>query len=167
MPAAYDETKKALAVGIVERFGGEISQEALAMIRQSLEMPTLNKSTVYRWWQARDRTVATELQPAATPKKADLDQALDELFERTARLYLAHAQTEAVIADTKGKDAVIAAATATDKMRLLRNLPTEIVSVVPEVVESLRGAGLDPLTVFRTIIAEAKAKREYELLHSN
>lgn len=51
---------------------------------------------------------------------------LQTLFERVARLYLGQAMAVGVIKKTSGKDSVIAAATATDKMRLLQEKATVI-----------------------------------------
>jgi hypothetical protein len=48
------------------------------------------------------------------------------LFESAARKYLAHASKDDVVDQTRGRDAVFSAAIATDKMQLLRNLPTSI-----------------------------------------
>ena len=48
------------------------------------------------------------------------------MFERVARIYLGHAETDTVVAKTGGQAAVIAAAAATDKSQLLRGKPTNI-----------------------------------------
>lgn len=51
---------------------------------------------------------------------------LSAIFERVARIYLKHAEGDEIVAETKGKDAIIAAATATDKHQLLEGKPTQI-----------------------------------------
>jgi len=53
---------------------------------------------------------------------------LSAIFERVARIYLKHAEGDEIVAETKGKDAIIAAATATDKHQLLEGKPTQISS---------------------------------------
>ena len=55
---------------------------------------------------------------------------LSDLFESAARKYLAHASDDEVVRQTRGRDAVFSAAIATDKMQLLRNLPTSITETV-------------------------------------
>lgn len=79
----------------------------------------------------------------AMPKlMAAAEGPLDDVFENLARTYAAHALDPATVKDVKGDRAVVAAATALDKMRLLRNLPTEIVEVLPDLTELHRLLGL-------------------------
>lgn len=154
MAASYSEHDKAVAIEIVERFGGQVSQECLETIRHALAAPKLNKATVWRWWTARP--VATGLQPEKTAiDPALVDQALDDMFETTARKMLIRAAEDEVIGKMRGQELVTSAAIATDKMRLLRNLPTEIVQVLPDLLEALRKLGLNPVDMFNAIIAEA------------
>lgn len=155
----YSEHDKATAIKIVERFGGEITREALGMIRQALAAPSLNKSTVYRWVQAaRLQPVASGLQPEKNGIDGQaLDQALDEMFEEAARKYLQHALKEDVIGSTKSRDAMMNAAIAVDKMRLLRNLPTEVILVLPDLVGAIEEAGLSAGDVFNALLQEIRA----------
>jgi len=156
----YSAHDKATAIKIIERFDGEITREALEMIREALAAPTLNKSTVYRWVQAaRLQPVASELQPEKkrAVDEAALDVALDEMFEETARKYLRHALKDDVVASTKSRDAVMNAAVAVDKMRLLRNLPTEVILVLPDLVGAIQDAGLSAGDVFNALLQEIRA----------
>lgn len=102
------------------------------------------RPTLIRWMQEQARVSGqsdTRPTPVPTPEKttppyptarrtaAILPIAVDALatvFERVARLYLKRAESEEAVGKTSGKDAVIAAATATDKSRLLRDEPTAI-----------------------------------------
>lgn len=158
MARQYSAHDKATAIAIVERFDGEITRECMALIRQALAAPSLNKTTVYRWMQAQSRPDATELQPEKKTVATDaLDLALDELFETVARTYLQHALSAKVVADTKGRDAVMSAAVAVDKMRLLRNLPTEVILVLPDLVGAIQDAGLSAGEVFNALLQEIRA----------
>lgn len=153
----YSDHDKAIALEIIARFGGEVTRECLATIRQALAAPDLNKSTVYRW--AQSQPVAAESQPA---KKAAADQAtkaLDVYFEDVARAMLAEAIKPETIGAMKGRDLVISAATAVDKMRLLRNMPTEIVALWPGFMEALSELELNPADVFNAIIDQARAEK--------
>ncbi len=85
---------------------------------------------------------------------------LDAIFEATARAYLEHANRPEIIAETKGPQAVAAAALAIDKMRLLRELPTEIVSLLPGVLRALDTLHLNPSEVFLAMIREAAAQHD-------
>lgn len=149
----YSAHDQAMALAIVERYDGEVTRVCLDTIRQTLDAPALNKSTVYRWLQSQP--VAPESQPEKnTVNPEAVEQALDAVFEVTARRYLEHANQDAVIADTKGKDAIMAAAIAVDKMRLLRNLPTEIVVILPDLVAAIDRAGLSASDVFNAMLQE-------------
>lgn len=179
----YSQKDKILAIGVIERYQGRISKEALADIQALLNAPDLNKSTVFRWWQARaklQQNPATEaqskkrkafpateqtplqlLQPGATPlSQDDVDKTLTQYFAQTAINYLKHANKEEVIEDMKGKDAVMAAAIAVDKMRLLMNLPTEIIEILPDVVESIKRTGRNPYDVLGLL--KEKLDAEYQ-----
>lgn len=169
---AYTELQKTLAVELVRRNDGVVNDSIMADIRNALSAPKLS-SRVVRYW------VKEVGEKSFTEKKQDIDnrplvldhtektiakvaaEALDQMFEDTARLYLQQSQNPEVIAATKGKDAVIAAATAVDKMRLLRNLPTEIVTVLPNLLDAIDNAGLSAADVFKTMIEElGKARQE-------
>lgn len=158
---AYTVEQKAKAIAIVRQHDGQVTAEALDYIRGIRGLKNVNKVTVLRWLKdappiENATETNTENVSNVTAKKravtqADIsqaEQALDEIFEKVARRYLSHALEGDVVADTKGKDAIIAAATATDKMRLLRNLPTEIVGILPGLIEKLQRAGQDPVQVF-------------------
>lgn len=157
---AYTVDQKAKAIAIINRHDGQVTAEALGYIQAIRGLKNVTKVTVLRWLKEaelpKNVTENTpENVPNVTEKKrpvtqADIDAAevaLDDLFEKVARKYLGHALNSEVVKETKGKEAVIAAATATDKMRLLRNLPTEIVSILPEVLEALQRAGKNPYDV--------------------
>lgn len=164
MAAAYSESDKALACEMVDRFDGEITKDCLAAIRKALAAPKLHKTTVWRWYQAR--AVATGLQPEKSAQQAaaaKADRALDDYFEETAHAYLQHANKEDVIAKVSGPQAVTAAAISVDKMRLLRNMPTEIIDLWPGFMKALEDLNLSAADVFNAIIAQARAvKAEYD-----
>ncbi len=158
----YTDTEKTLACEIINRYDGEVTKEALASIREALEAPALNKSTVYRWWQSR--SVATESQPIKKEVANMINQKLDEQFEAVAQRMLKRAIDPDVIDSMKGRDLVISAATAVDKMRLLRDLPTEIIKLWPGFMEAAETLGMTPADLFNAIIEQAaieKAQRQH------
>lgn len=155
----YTEAQKAIAVEIVDRFNGEVSAVALAEVRVALQVSNLPKATVWRWLQSRE-TGKKALTPEAKAKAA---QALDRVFEETARAYLTHALKEEVIAKTSGQAAVIAAATAVDKMRLLRNMPTEIVEIMPMLLLQIEANGLNARLVFQAMLDQLQEARSASL----
>lgn len=109
--------------------------------------------TLRRWFNGENGTPPADV---VTQQKTDLAA----LFERVSERYLEHALDDDVIEEMSGKDAVIAAATATDKMRLLRGLPTEIIEVVPQLVAALKEAGLDPVATFNQMLQKAHERTE-------
>lgn len=109
--------------------------------------------TLRRWFQGENGAPAVEV---VIQQKTDLA----ELYEQVSQRYLKHALEDEVVDELSGKDAVIAAATATDKMRLLRGLPTEIIEVVPQLVAALKEAGLDPVATFNQMLQKAHERTE-------
>jgi hypothetical protein len=157
---AYPAEQKAMALAIVERHGGEITGAALDEVRAMLELPKLAKSTVWQWVKTgvggggSGKIEPNRTENKIVPEKKDkrqptvemveaAEESLDKLYERVARRYLEQALKPTVIGDLDGKQAVTAAAIATDKMRLLQGLPTEIIGVLPGIIESANLLGLN------------------------
>ena len=134
---AFNEAQKAVAVEIALRYGG-VTKEALAEIQQAIGKVTAR--SVRNWAQGAERKFPEKSDPEEIAR-----QTLDNLFEEVAYAYLNHAKKAQVIADSKGKEAVTAAAIATDKMRLLRGLPTAIIDVLPGFLEAAEKGGVDPV----------------------
>lgn len=154
---AYTVEQKAVAIAVVRRYDGLVTAAAIDEIRQLLTLPNLTTQTVRNWCKdvqpstnddapkfdqnlskKRPKAIVTETEVKAA------DEALDDLFESTARNYLEHANKADVIKDTKGPQAVTAAAIAFDKMRIGRGLPTEIIGVVSGLMEDAQRKGFDP-----------------------
>jgi hypothetical protein len=164
---AYSAEQKAAAVEVIRRYGG-LTAEAITVARELLGAPTLSISTLHGWLKAPVKPVKTPAAPRIETEakkeseteariqavKVSVNDALDKLFEATARNYLMRANDPQAIADTKGKDAVIAAATALDKLRLLQGLPTEIIAVIPGLVETIRRKGYDPTEAMKTMLTQ-------------
>lgn len=90
--------------------------------------------TLKRWFDGKE----------GTPPDKNVRNQKNELadtFEGIAQKYLSRAAEDKAVAETKGKDAVMTAAIAVDKMRLLRNLPTEIVGVIPDMAAAIEKSG--------------------------
>ncbi|SRR5712691_223562 len=154
----YGEAQIATALEVVKRAGG-LTVDAVRDIRAALHNPKLPKSTIWRWLQ----NDATEQKRATPEAKQAASKALDEMFEQVARNYLDHATKPDVIAEVDGKAAVTAAAIAVDKMRLLRDLPTEIIQSVGELTELanfFRENGIDMSPAIRDWRERLKAKKE-------
>lgn len=181
---AYTAEQKAMALAIYERHG-ELSSLALAEIREALELRKLGKTTVHRWVKAgtvpksskqteqngTDSKVEPKKKtPDRTPTREMIDTAhteLHKIYEELARKLLAHASQDDKIAELDSKQAITAAAIATDKMRLLNNLPTVIVGILPSLLENIKRAGHDPQVIFETLNARMLQAIEQQEVNLN
>lgn len=145
----YDDKFRASAVVMLEAAGYPNVEGALTRVAKEQQIP---RETLRRWARGLNNPPPPEL---VTEKKEELA----DVFERVAYKYLKHAEQQDVIEDVSGNSAVITAATAVDKMRLLRGLPTEIVGLLPEVLEALAVLGQNPVDLFNRIIQRAAAQR--------
>ncbi len=141
----YDDQFRASAVVMLEAQGYPAMKGALAIVADHLKVPAM---TLSRWFRGTQNPPPNQM---VNDKKEDLA----DVFEGIAYKYLKHASRDEVVESVSGSSAVITAATAVDKMRLLRGLPTEIVQLVPDLVEALRKAGLDPVDTFNRMIQKA------------
>jgi transposase-like protein len=108
----YTDAEKASALALLQANAGNVTRTC-----RDLGIPA---ATLRDWRDGEGVNHAV-----AEIREGKIEE-LDTLFEQVARLYLGQAMTKEVISRASGKDAVIAAATATDKMRLLQNKPTAI-----------------------------------------
>lgn len=159
---AYNEVERAIAVQLVSDAGGVLDAATLDQIRAALNRPGLTSVAVRNWLKQKAEQKNFPEEKKAIVSAAVLEQAagqaLDDMFEEVARRYLQHSVKPEVIDATKGKDAVIAAATAVDKMRLIRGLPTEIIALLPPLVTAMEEAGLSPSDVFNNMLRRLNAQ---------
>jgi transposase-like protein len=130
----YDDKFRASAVVMLESQGYPAQEGALTYVSKALDVPL---ATLHRWFHGKQNPPPSDLVNEKRPE-------LEIVFEEIAYKMLAHASRDDVIEDMSGKDAVIAGATAVDKMRLLKGLPTEIIGVLPNFIQALTQAGKDP-----------------------
>jgi transposase-like protein len=144
----YDDKFRASTVVMLQSEGYPHKPGALTYVAKHVGVPAM---TISRWFKASNNPPPHEL---VTEKKEELA----DVFERVAYKYLRHAESEDVIDAVAGNAAVVTAATAVDKMRLLRGLPTEIVQVLPGLVAAMQDAGLSPADVFNNMLARLDAQ---------
>lgn len=147
---AYTEVQKAMAIEIIARHGGQITTAALHEVRAILDTPDLPKATVWRWL----RKDATDKKAVSPEARQAAEEKLDAIFETVARTYANHALKPSVVGQATASQAMTAAAIAVDKMRLLRNLPTEIVAVLPNLLDAIDRKGLKASEVFGAMLEE-------------
>lgn len=108
----YTEDDKATALATLQANNGNILRTA-----NELGIP---QSTLRKW------RAGEGINRAVAPKCEHKKEELGDLFERVSRLYLDHAIADTTLRKVKGKDAVVAAAVAAEKMRLCREQSTSI-----------------------------------------
>jgi hypothetical protein len=147
---SYDDKFRASVVVMLEAAGYPNTKGALQRVADHVHVPAM---TISRWFKRTNNAPPHEL---VTEKRGDLA----DLFEDAAHLYINHSVKRDVIEETKGKDAIMAAAVAVDKMRLLRGLPTEIVQLMPEFLAALERTGQQPDQFMQRVIE--RANQEYK-----
>lgn len=157
----YTDIQRVQACDLVNQHNGVIDEQTLAVIRKALDEPKLPKMTVWRWWKHYQIVSAP---PDEQPKSASVTpstgapdvtdvtgESLDDKLERAAHKLINHALRDELLLWTSSKDAIAAAATAIQTMRLLRGMPTEILQVLPDLVEVIRRKGYDPAQAIQTM----------------
>jgi hypothetical protein len=141
----YTEKFKAGAVAMLQGAGYPNNVFKLQTVADELKIPV---RTLRRWYMKESGAPIPEFVQAQKEDLADI-------FENVARKMLAYAGEDDVIEAMSGNAAVTSAAISVDKMRLLRNLPTEIIQIVPQLVFALEQAGLDPVLTFERMLQKA------------
>lgn len=141
----YDDKFRAGAVVMLQAQGYPDKPGALTFVATHLGVPAM---TISRWFKATNN-------PPPNDVVKEKKEELADVFERVAYKYLAHAEKDDVIDQVAGNAAVVTAATAVDKMRLLRGLPTEIVEVIPQLMDALKAANMDPAETFNRMLQKA------------
>jgi hypothetical protein len=148
----HDEQFKAAAVVLLQTNGYPDVPGALKRTAQALGA---NERTLSRW--ANEHQSA----PTATSITA-VKKELDQRLENIAHLMLDHVEKPDVHGKMTGQQAMVAAGIAVDKMRLLRNLPTEIVGILPDFLATLHDSGIDATDFFTRAKQRIEAKRRDE-----
>jgi hypothetical protein len=147
----YDDKFRATSVVMLTAAGYPDMKGALQQTADHLKVPA---RTLSRWFNA-------ESNPPPAILVNEKKEELADLFENAAYEYVKHSIKRDVVEDTRGKDAIMAAAVATDKMRLLRGLPTEIIVLVPGFIEAIKKLGQDPQEVMKRAINRAGLGDQY------
>ncbi len=148
--AKYSDKFVASAIAALQSNGYPDDQFALERTAKYLKLPG---RTLRRW-------AAGENRPNVQALVVQEKRALADVYEDVTYQLLEHASNQDIVDQMTGKDAIMAAAIATDKMRLLQGLPTEIIVIVPQLIEALRLMGLDPMDTFNRMIARAHEQAE-------
>jgi hypothetical protein len=160
----YTDKQKLVAVETVRAAGGQVTDQTLADVRLLLRAPTLSLSTLDAWVkQARrqtdqsDSTEGSRKDESLPESKFDPAATAREMWRLTRIAYLERANDPAALLWIDGKDAVAAAERAQKMEQLLDGLPTEIIGVLPGLLELIRAKGYDPVATFATLETHFRA----------
>ena len=136
----YSDNDRATALAALDANGGNAAKTA-----RELGIPRI---TLKEWADGRHNDDVSDNRQL---KRDDLASK----FEQIANAYTDRLLDPKVIEKSKASEASTVAGTAVDKMRLLRGLPTEIVAILPDVMQALQKLGKDPVMIFNDIIRRA------------
>lgn len=139
----FSDNDKATALAALDANGGNVYKTAREL--------GIGRTTLEGW--AKGRGVNHAMPELRQVKKRELADKL----ELVAHRYTNHLLMKSTVTETSAKDSAITVGTAIDKMRLLRGLPTEIVAVLPPLVQAIKDAGLEPSDVFNAMLARLHA----------
>lgn len=149
----FTESERALALDILRRNGGnEITKSVMQEIQNMLGRP-VGRTTLHRWIKVERRMQLLEGKSSIPDEvRMRATETLDAIWEQRARELLDQVGKPGVIEKMSGRDLIISAAVATDKMRLLRGLPTEYIQALPSFFDALKLAGIDPLAFMHSVM---------------
>lgn len=142
----YDDEFRAGAKAMLEAAGFPDNPSALLTVADKLMVPD---RTLRRWFHGESNPPPDKL---VNIKKGDMADAL----EGVAWTLLDSMADANAIQDAPLQQRATAYGIAIDKMRLLRGMPTEIVALIPGVVEAIKAMNQNPSDVFHEIIRLAK-----------
>lgn len=154
--ARYTEDFKASVVAMIRGAGWPDNEYAIMEVHGHLK-GKVHRRTLLRW--VKNGYGAPPVHVVHYKKKE-----LADLLEDAAYQFVGHATSEDVVEEMSGQQAMTSAAIAIDKMRLLRNLPTEIIGYLPVVSDALRAmqdAGMTEEEITRFFVMAADRALTY------
>jgi hypothetical protein len=136
----YSSAEKAAALAALAANGGNYAGTA-----RQLEMP----EATLRKWHKNGIGVNAQVQAEIPMQRRVLADAIEQIAWRLVD----HVLVAETIAGMNGQQAMVALGIAIDKMRLLRDLPTEIVQLLPVLMSKAQARGHDPTELFNALIA--------------
>lgn len=154
--ARYLDRDVAIALEIVRRNKGIISAACVAEIQTTLNAPGLTMRTIRNWWKGI--TLENHGNSVDRDLVEKFNQELDQKLEEIAHKLADYVVKDTTINRMTGQAAMYSLSVAIDKMRLLRNLPTQIVSILPKLVAEMEEKGIDVTEAFQTLYEKVKAQ---------
>lgn len=146
----YDDEFRAGAITMLLAAGYPGTDGALTKVSKELMVPD---RTLQRWFNGDSNPPPDKV---VARKKKDMADALEDV----AWKLLDSMGDKDAIEDAPLQQRATAYGIAVDKMRLLRGLPTEIVALIPGVVQAIQDMGQSPAAFFNRIIQRAKEQRD-------
>lgn len=151
----YTDDERGMAIAMLQANGYPDVPGSLQHTANStgIPVPTLLD------WHTGNRWVDSEVQ-------AENKRSLSAMYREIAEKYAERTLADDNIQRANGRDAITVSAIAVDKMRLLEGLPTQIVSIMPDVIGALNALGQDAQQALLRIIARAEEQADYKRLGS-
>lgn len=151
----YTDDERGMAVAMLQANGYPDVVGSLQRTANStgIPVPTLLD------WHTGNRWVDSEV-------REENKRTLSQMYREIAEKYAERTLAEDNIQRANGRDAITVSAIAVDKMRLLEGLPTQIVSIMPDVIGALNALGQDAQQALLRIIARAEEQADYKRLGS-
>ena len=148
--AKYDDKFKASAVITLQAAGYPDNPYKLEEIAKKIGV---SSRTLRRWY---NNEVGAPPADVVRQEKRDMADDLRKLFFKL----IDHAMDDDTISEMTGQQAVTSMGIVFDKMRLLLGLPTQIVGIMPDLMQSFDRAGIDATDFFMKAKARADAIAE-------
>lgn len=160
----FTEAQRAIGVQLVDKHGGHVTKDALAAIREAIGVADLRQSTVNAWWTRHLKSQSLIQANAARPIDATIAatevaarKALDQLMEDMAYRLLEHASDPDVIKRMPGRDTMYSVQVAINGMQSLRNMPPELVDLVPMMVAVYKRHGVYARNALAALLQQLEA----------
>lgn len=144
----YDDKFRASAVVMLKSQGYPDVKGALTIVANHLKVPA---RTLSRWFNGESNPPPDS---SVKEKVFDMRAAIDAELKAIVR------DMPAARADATYRELGTVFGVLFDKARLLDGLPTEIVSVLPDLIDDLESLGINPVEAMRQMRDKAHAERE-------
>ncbi len=147
----YDDQFRASAVVMLRSQGYPEMAGALSIVAKHLKVPA---STLSRWYKGTSNPPPSNI---VNTKKKDLRTLyLDEIYE--IMNVLPDKREDASYGTLASAQGIFF-----DKIRLLDNLPTEIVGVLPDLIGAMERQGLKPSDVFQAMLERLNSEASHAI----
>ncbi len=147
----YTDEQRASLVAMLtsEGYTGNIKTNRRGALKKVATYSGVNERVLRYWFKG-------EINPPPANIVRQKKRSLSDKYKQIADEYTDILLDKERQAEASVRDASVVAGTAVDKYRLLEGLPTEIIGVIPGVVQALQDAGHDPVKILTDLQERAQ-----------